>query len=152
MAGIAAALHALAATLWVGGMLFAYSFLRPSLGPLGPAERLPLWRRVLGSFLPAVAAAVAILIVTGYLLLLGHFGGFRYAGLHVHLMHLTGWLMVLLFAWLLVGPWRRFRTAVDAGRLEAAAPELDRIRRIVATNLGLGLLTVALGAGGRFLA
>jgi uncharacterized membrane protein len=147
----AAALHALAATFWVGGMLFAYGFLRPSLGPLAAAERLRLWRRVFARFLPAVAVAIAVLIVTGYLLLFGHYGGFAHAGLHVHLMHLTGWLMFLLFAWLLARPWRSFRAAVDAGRLEAAAPELDRIRRIVAVNLGLGLLTVAIGAGGRFL-
>lgn len=148
--GLAAALHALAATVWVGGMLFAYAVLRPSLGPLAPAERLGLWRRVLGRFLAWAGAAVLVLLVTGYILLLGYFGGFAGAGVHVHIMHLTGWLMFLLYGWLVAGPWRRYRAAIDAGRLEAAAPELDRIRRIVATNLGLGVLTIALGAGGRF--
>ena len=150
--GLAAALHALGATVWVGGMLFAYAVLRPSLGPLTPIERLRLWRRVLGRFLLWAGAAVLVLIVTGYALLLSYFGGFAGAGVHVHVMHLTGWLMFLLYAWLIAGPWRRFRDAVDAGRPEAAGPELERIRKIVATNLGLGILTIALGAGGRFLA
>jgi uncharacterized membrane protein len=150
VASVAVALHALAATLWVGGMLFAHSFLRPSLGPLPNAERLRLWRRVLGRFLPAVAAAIAVLLVTGYLLLFGQLGGFAGAGLHVHVMHLTGWVMLLIYGYLLTVPWRRYRAAVDADRLDAAPPELERIRRLVTINLGLGIVTVAVGAGGRF--
>jgi uncharacterized membrane protein len=152
MSAVAVALHALAATLWVGGMFFAYMILRPSAGPLDPADRLRLWRRVLDRFLRWVLVAIGVLIVTGYLVLFLTFGGFTGAGLHIHVMNLTGWVMFLLFGHLYAAPWRRFRAAVDAGRLEAAAPELDRIRRTVAVNLGLGVITVAVGAGGRFLA
>lgn len=149
MSGLATALHALAATLWVGGMFFAYAVLRPGAGALAAADRLRLWRRVLDRFLRWVGAAVALLLLTGYALLYTHFGGFAGAGVHVHIMHLVGWAMFLLYGHLVMAPWRRFRAAVDGGQLEAAAPELDRIRRLVAVNLGLGILTVAVGAGGR---
>jgi uncharacterized membrane protein len=46
------AIHLLAAVFWVGGMAFAYTVLRPAAGPLDPAVRLPLWRRVFARFLP----------------------------------------------------------------------------------------------------
>jgi uncharacterized membrane protein len=46
--------------------------------------------------------------------------------------------------------WRRFARAVETGALEDAAKQLNRIRRIIAVNLVLGLLTVAVGASGRF--
>ena len=57
---------------------------------------------------------------------------------------------MLLFLHLLFGPWRRFGHAVKKGALLEAAKELDQIRPIVAINLVLGLLTVIVGASGRF--
>ena len=144
------ALHALAAVVWVGGMFFAYALLRPSLAPLAPPDRLGLWRRVFGRFFPWVWAAVLVLLVTGYGMIFHGFGGFAGAGVHVHVMHATGLLMTALFAHLFFAPWRRFRTAVDAGDNAAAARNLDQIRLIVSINLALGLLTVAVGASGRY--
>ena len=79
-----------------------------------------------------------------------HFGGFAGAGLHIHLMQGTGILMMLLFLHLFFGPWRRFGHAVEREAFPEAAKELDQIRRIVAINLVLGLLTVIVGASGRF--
>jgi uncharacterized membrane protein len=78
------------------------------------------------------------------------FGGFAGAGLHIHIMQATGILMMLLFLHLFFAPWRRFSRAVDAGTYPEAAPALNQIRRIVAINLVLGLVTVAAGASGRF--
>jgi len=57
---------------------------------------------------------------------------------------------VLLFLLLFFGPWRRFATAVTGARFPEAAEQLHRIRRIVAINLTLGLLTIVVGASGRF--
>jgi uncharacterized membrane protein len=62
----------------------------------------------------------------------------------------TGILMMLLFLHLFFGPWRRFSQAVEKEAFPEAAEELDQIRRIVAINLVLGLLTVIVGASGRF--
>lgn len=150
MAAILLTLHALAAVVWVGGMFFAYLVLRPAAGPLEPPQRLALWRRVFGGFFPWVWAAVALLLASGYALVFLSFGGFAGVGLHVHLMQTSGLVMMLLFAHLFFAPWRRFRRAVDDGDWAGAAKGLGSIRRIVAVNLALGLLTVAAGAGGRY--
>ena len=144
------ALHVLAAVVWVGGMFFAYMALRSAAGPLETAARLALWQRVFGRFFPWVWLSIAVLLVSGYTMLFVRFGGFAGAGAHIHVMQLTGILMMLLFFHLFFVPWRRFSRAVDAGALAEAAAALNQIRRIVAINLVLGLLTVAVGASGRF--
>ena len=145
-----AALHVLAAVIWVGGMFFAYMVLRPSAAPLEPPSRLALWRRVLGRFFLWVWASIAVLVASGYAMLFSHFGGFGSAPLHVNIMQATGILMMLLFMHLFFAPWRRFSRAVDAGTWADGAASLNQIRVIVAINLALGLVTVIAGASGRF--
>ena len=144
------ALHNLAAVVWVGGIFFAYMVLRPSAGPLEPPARLAMWRRVFGRFFPWVWASIAVLLISGYTMLFVHFGGFAGAGPHINVMQLTGIVMILLFLHLYFAPWRRFSRAVETGAVQDAAKQLNQIRRIVAVNLVLGLLTVAVGASGRF--
>ena len=144
------ALHILAAVIWVGGMFFAYLVLRPSAGPLEPPARLALWQRVFGRFFPWVWASIAALLISGYAMLFLHFGGFSGAAPHINVMQVTGILMIMLFLHLYFAPWRRFSRAVQAGVFADAAASLDQIRRIVAINLVLGLITVAVGASGRF--
>lgn len=144
------ALHALAAVVWVGGMFFAYLVLRPSAGPLDPPLRLALWNRVFSRFFPWVWASMIVLLVSGYAMLFIGFGGFAGAPPHINLMQATGILMMLLFLHLYFAPWRRFSRAVGAGAFEPAAAALNQIRRIVGINLVLGLVTVTLGASGRF--
>jgi uncharacterized membrane protein len=144
------ALHILAAVLWVGGMFFALLILRPAAGPLDPGVRLPLWRRVFGRFFPWIWASVAALLASGYGMVFWGFGGFAGVGLHVHVMQGIGIVMMLAFGHLYFAPWRRFRRAVDAGDLAAAAKPLDQIRQIVTLNLVLGLIVVVVGASGRY--
>jgi uncharacterized membrane protein len=143
------AAHLLAAMVWVGGMFFAYVCLRPSMAMLDPAQRCALWQRVLTRFFVAVWIAVAILLTSGYLLV-GRYGGFTAVGLHVHLMHGIGWLMVLLFAYVYIAPFQRLRHAVDAQSWPRAAAQIARIRVLVALNLCLGLLVSAAATSGRW--
>jgi uncharacterized membrane protein len=77
-------------------------------------------------------------------------GGFAGAGVHVHIMNLTGLVMMALFLHLYFAPWRRMQRALDAGDNAAAAQQLGQIRMIVAINLGLGLITSVIGATGRY--
>lgn len=143
-------LHALAAVVWVGGMFFAYLVLRPSVPAIEPPpERLKLWNRVFEKFFFWVWIAAISLPATGYWQLYMDFGGFSGAGSHIHIMHLTGWVMIVLFIYLYMKPYAGFRAAVDAEDWPTAAANLDRIRKIVATNLAIGLFTVAIGASGR---
>ncbi len=103
-------LHAIAATIWVGGMFFAYLVLRPSVpGIEHPPERLKLWDRVFEKFFFWVWIAVVALPSTGYYQLYSDFEGFGGAGAHIHIMHLTGWLMIVLFVYLYMKPYAAFR-------------------------------------------
>lgn len=146
---IALAAHALAAAVWVGGMFFAYMALRPAAGPLPPADRLPLWRRSFARFFRWVWAAIAVLLVTGYWIIFGEWGGFAAAGVHVHIMQTLGIIMMLLFLHIWFAPYRRLQRGLNAGDLAAAGRALDQIRRFVAINLALGLAVIAVGASGR---
>jgi uncharacterized membrane protein len=144
------ALHILSAVVWVGGMFFAYMVLRPAAGPLEPPERFALWHRVFGRFFPWVWASIVLLLITGYSILFHSFGGFAGAPVHVNVMQGIGIVMMLLFLHLFFAPWRRFGRAVERKDFPEAAKQLAQIRRIVAINLALGLLTVVVGASGRF--
>jgi uncharacterized membrane protein len=145
------ALHALAAVVWVGGMAFAYCFLRPAAtAALAGPDRLRLWRAVFARFFPTVWAAAAILLITGYLMVARHFGGFAGAGMHIHLMHGLALVMVAVFAHVFFAPWRRLQTAVANSDTEQGASQLARIRRWVAVNLALGMVVVMAGASGRY--
>lgn len=144
------ALHVLGAVLWVGGMVFAIFVLRPALSLLEPPQRLALHEVVLKRFFLIVWHAMPILLLTGYLLLFGWYGGFRGAGWHIHVMHLTALLMAGVFLTIVTGPWREFRTARARGDAAGAAVQADRIRQLITMNLALGLLTVAVSAWGRF--
>jgi uncharacterized membrane protein len=143
------ALHVLSAVFWVGGMAFAYFMLRPAAGALDPPVRLPLWRRVFQRFLPSVAIDIVLLLVTGYVMMFMMFGGFRTAPVYVHIMQGTGIAMMLLYLHLVFAPWKRFQASLDAGTLPEAARHLNQIRVIVAINLALGIITIAVATGGR---
>jgi uncharacterized membrane protein len=147
MSALAIVLHLLAAAIWVGGMAFAHFCLRPAAAALDPLDRLPLFRRVLDRFFNLVIASIVILLLSGYWLVFGWFGGFATTPIYVHVMHVLGWVMFLLFAHMFFAPWRRFRAAVDRGDMPAAAGQLAQVRVIVTVNLALGLVTAALGTG-----
>ena len=150
MLALSAALHQLAALVWVGGMFFAYLVLRPALAELAAEARLATWHGVFRRFFRWVTAALVVLFATGYLMIFRGWGGFGDVGLHVHLMHGLAVVMLAIFMALVHGPWARFRRARAAGDGAAAASALGGIRRLVAVNLALGLVTVVLGASGRW--
>ena len=144
------ALHALAAAVWVGGMFFAYLALRPAMGALDPPQRCRLWHAVLGRFFVFVWVCVAALLATGYAMIFAVYGGMAGVGAHVHLMQGIGWLMMLLFAHVWFAPYGRLRRAVAGEDWPEAGRQVGRIRQVVAVNLALGLVVVAVGAGGRW--
>ncbi len=148
---ILVALHALAAVVWVGGMFFAYLALRPAAGALDGPARCRLWHAVLSRFFLYVWIAVALLLATGYAMIFGALGGMAAAGVHVHVMQGLGILMMLLFAHVWFGPFAKLARAAAAQDWPEAGKQIGRIRPVVAINLALGLVVVAVGAGGRWL-
>ena len=143
------ALHGMAATAWVGGIFFAYLALRPAANDtLEPPLRLRLWCAVFGRFFPWVWLMIGLLLVTGYTELFVRFGGLGELALYLQLMHGIGLLMVALFGYLYFGLYRRLQLAVSSGDIPTAAIVMARMRPVIVTNLGLGMLEVVLGIAG----
>ncbi|THF59198.1 MAG: hypothetical protein E8F57_04765, partial [Methylophaga nitratireducenticrescens] len=95
--GIAISLHLLASVIWVGGLFFAFMFLRPVAATLlEPEQRFPLWANVFKRFFPWVWASVVTILITGFGMLF-MMGGMGAVGVHVHIMLLLGIFMILLF-------------------------------------------------------
>lgn len=144
-------LHTLAAVIWVGGMFFAHMVLRPSVTEMTASLRLALWRRVLPRFFAWVAISIAVLVATGYgVLLTGYRGGISGGNLHIDIMQIIGVVMIVLYLFMLVGPYLSFKRALATNDLVAAATQQSRIRAIVLVNLVLGLFTTFIGAAGTF--
>jgi len=143
--------HLLGVTVWVGGMFVMHFAVRPAVAAeLQPPQRLALMTHVLGRFFFWVGIAVAVILASGIALILGA-GGFRNAHLSVHLMFALGLLMMAIFLHIRLSPFRRLRAAVATQAWTAAAPQLQRIRALVALNLVLGLVTIAVATVGRAL-
>lgn len=146
MNALAIALHLLAAVIWVGGLFFAYIVLRPSATVLEPPQRLTLWAGVFKRFFPWVWMAIIVLMLSGYWLIFDWFNGFATTPGYVHLMHLLGWVMALLFVYLYVKIYPLFVAAVSSEDWSSAASQLNRIRHVVLVNLIIGMILLFLVA------
>ena len=112
------ALHLLSAVIWVGGMFFAYMALRPAAAKiLEPPARLQLWVQVFKLFFLWVWLSIITLLITGYWMLFGVFGGFANAGMHIHIMNGAGLLMVLIYLHVFFAPYRKLRHAGRSRRV-----------------------------------
>ncbi|MEE9422252.1 MAG: CopD family protein [Gammaproteobacteria bacterium] len=149
---LAITLHTLAAAIWVGGMFFAYIVLRPVAAQLlEPPQRLPLWSQCFSRFFPWVWMFIILLPATGYWMIFRVLGGMSSVGLYVHLMHGLGWIMILLFMHLYFAPFKRLKIAVSESDWPMAGKYLNQIRLLISINLTLGLIVIAIAAGGRYL-
>lgn len=150
--GLAIALHVLSAVIWVGGMFFAYMAMRPAVVEVVEAsQRGVLWCKTLSRFFQWVWLAVLMLLVTGYWMIFSVFGGMAGAGWHIHAMQMLGLAMMLLYFHVYFAPFRRLKQAVVDKNPQEGGLQVGRIRRLVGINLILGLIVVAIGAGGRYL-
>ena len=148
---IAIVIHVLAAVIWVGGMFFAYNFLRPVAAKLlDPPQRLPLWVHIFGKFFPLVWISIIALPLTGYWMMFKMFGGMATAPMYIHLMNGLGTLMILIFLHVFFAPFRRLKKAVNEQNWPAGGKSLAQIRILIAINMTLGLIVVVIAAGGRF--
>jgi uncharacterized membrane protein len=132
------AVHILCAALWVGGMFFALIVLRPSLAVLEVPQRVALHQQVFKRFFLVVWHLMPLLLLSGYVMLFGVYGGFAGAGWNVHLMHLLGLIMAAVFLLIVFGPYARFKR----GQTTA----IETIRRLILFNLVVGLITIVIAA------
>jgi uncharacterized membrane protein len=131
--------HVLCAVVWVGGMFFAYVVLRPSLSVLEPIQRIALHTQVFRRFFLVVWHAMPLILLSGFAVLFGFYGGLAFVGWNVHLMMLLGLIMSAVFLFIVFGPYARFRRTTDRN---TAAACIDRIRKLIGINLVLGIITV----------
>lgn len=139
--GLLKAVHVLSAVVWVGGMFFAYVILRPGLSVLEPPQRLALHGAVMKRFFLVVWHAMPLMLISGFWMIFGVYGGMANVRWNVHLMLLLGLVMAALFLVIFFGPWRIFRAA--------PGPEpLAKLRNLIGVNMVLGLITTILGVLG----
>jgi uncharacterized membrane protein len=127
-------------------MFFAHMALRPSLGLLEPPARLALMAATLGRFFAWIVGAVAAILVTGAALMpaANAAGGAR----HAMAMAAIGVAMALVFGYIRWRPYPRLAAAVARRAWPEAGLALGVIRRLVAFNLALGLVTFAVAIVG----
>jgi uncharacterized membrane protein len=142
-------LHLAGVIVWVGGMFFAHTCLRPvAAAQLAPPQRLPLLAAVLGRFFSAVEIAVATIVGSGFAMMF--VVSFKNALLHWHVMMATGLVMAGIFAYIDAVLYRRLKAAVAAEDWPAAGAAMEAIRKLVAFNLHLGVVTIAVATLGAY--
>ncbi|ERI53780.1 membrane protein [Pseudomonas sp. EGD-AK9] len=140
-------LHLLAALIWVGGMFFAWMILRPAaVQVLEAPARLRLWLSVFQRFFVWVWAAVLVLPVSGVGMLHLGYGGFDAAPRYVHIMMGLYLAMLALFLRIQALQLPELRRAVEAENWPTGGEVLGRIRKVVGSNLLIGLLLVSIAA------
>ena len=141
-------IHLLAVLIWVGGMFFTHAVLRPSAAEtLEPPQRLRLLDAVFRRFFNWIWGAVGAILVTGLYLIYLH-GGIAHAARHVQIMLALGLVMMAIFGYVFFACYVPFSLHVAKQRWKEAGEILGSIRRLVALNLVLGLLTVCVVAAG----
>lgn len=144
--GMVLAVHILCAAIWVGGMFFAYLVLRPSLGVLDAPQRMLLHTQIFRRFFLVVWHAMPLILLSGFAMLFGVFGGPANVPWTVQTMMGLGLIMSAVFVIIVFGPYARFRRTTDRARM---ASNIDAIRKLIGLNLILGLITVFIAAFGQ---
>jgi len=149
---ISTSLHSVAAILWVGGIFLVYRVFRPTaIELLEPPLRLTMFLGIFQRFFPWVWAFIIALVISGYWDWFSRLGGFEFAPLYMQLMHLIGWIMIILFAWLYFGLYLKFKSAVEQQQFpEAGAILNNKMRPIIVINLFLGILEGIIGTSGPY--
>lgn len=144
-------LHLVSAVIWVGGMFFAYMFLRPvAASQLEPPQRLTLWRAVFAKFFPFVWLSVVLLPITGYLMLFAIWQTMAATPVYVHLMNAIGIIMILIYMHVYFAPFKKLSNAVAIQDWPAGGKALNQIRQLVGINTILGLLVIVIASAGRY--
>jgi len=140
--------HLLSITLWIGGLVFAYCFLRPALARLDLPERLRLAHAVLGRFFQAVLVASLLTLASGIWMLgrvakqVVQSGGSFNMPLAWTVMAVLGVLMVAIFMHSRFAIYKRLGQAVAASQWEAGNAAWAQLCTGLLVSLGLGVLVM----------
>lgn len=144
-------IHIISAVIWVGGMFFAYNFLRPAAGEsLNPPERLTVWLGVFKRFFLYVWISVVLLPLSGYLMIFMRWDSIGNAPLYVHIMNGLGTLMIIIYTLVYFSPYQKLKQAVAEQCWPDGGSALAKIRMLVAINTTLGVIVILVASAGRF--
>lgn len=146
-------LHLIGSVIWVGGMFFAHMVLRPSaVEELEPPQRLSLWVAVFGRFFFWVWIAVVTILISGYWMIFDVFGGLiGLKALYIQIMHAIGLIMSGIYAYIFFVPYQKLKVAVANKEYPAGGALMNNIRQLVTINLVLGLITIVIASGGKYI-
>jgi uncharacterized membrane protein len=143
-------LHLLSAVIWVGGMFFAYMFLRPiAAAQLEPPARLQLWGGVFKKFFPFVWIAIVLLPLTGYLMIFDVWTNMASTPVYIHIMNGLGVVMIMIFLHVYFAPFKRLKEAVTTQNWPEGGRNLNIIRKMVGINTVIGLVVITIASAGR---
>jgi len=142
-------LHILSIVVWVGGMVFAFFFLRPAAMQLEPPQRVRLMHAALQRFFAAVLAAVVVVLASGLWMVGRVAKEIVQAGLSFNmplnwtLMTVLGLVMMAIFGHIRFALFKRLSKAVAASDWPAGGAALASIRTWVGINLVIGIAVIA---------
>lgn len=147
-------IHLLSLFIWVGGMIFSHYFLRKPLATLPLTQRFPLIHHVLRRFFNAVSVSVVLVLLTGLWMIGRTAKQMSRSGIAFEApwswtaMALLGLIMMVIFVYLRVVPYRQLGRAVKTSDWTRAGIALATIRQWVAFNMGLGIAVTAIAVLG----
>ena len=141
MRGLWLLLHLIGVVVWVGGMFFAHNCVRPVIAQrCEPPQRLALLSEILGKFFGYVSLSLVLIWVSGIAMLQSVGGKMP---LSTIIMFVIAILMTVLFVVIKWAGYPVLEAAVANSDWPAAGAAMNSIRKLVAINLGLGLLVIA---------
>jgi uncharacterized membrane protein len=108
---------------------------------LEPPMRLRLWHAVFHHFFNWVWGAICVLLVSGFYMIY-LYGGISQVPRHVHIMLALGIVMMLIYGYVFFACYVPFSLHVAKQRWQEAGDLLAKIRKLVAVNLILGVVTI----------
>ena len=148
---IAIALHVLGAILWVGGLYFMVSILRPVAEELlEPPLRQALMYKTMGRFFVRLWVIVLGILATGFFMIFMVYGGFGALPVRIHVMTTIGLVMTAIFAYVHGIVYPAVGRALSHQNYKEGKRMIHRIRDLARVNLGLGTLLVLIVYGLKF--
>ena len=144
-------LHVVATIVLFGGLFFGLAVFRPIARDLDVETALSLWQQMLSRFFAWGWVSLLLILVTGIGMVFLKFGGFS----GVPMIHrgnmVIGIPAIVLFGYLFVGPWQRYRRTMSRRDWNAAQREIRRVRVVMSIILVLGLVASVVSAVGRYI-
>ncbi len=147
-------IHLLALFVWVGGMIFTHYFLRKPLATLPAPQRFPFVHHVLRRFFNAVSVSVVLVLLTGLWMIGRTAKHISRSGINFEApwswtaMAMLGLIMMAIFVYVRLVPYRHLGRAVKLSDWTRAATALATIRQWVAINIFLAILVTAIAVLG----